>query len=45
VGYVDTPERVEAREGEARRQYFSPSLLERLGAGAELAAEAAGFTR
>jgi hypothetical protein len=45
VGYVDTPEQVRAGEGEARRQYFSPALLERLGAGAELAAQAAGFTR
>ncbi|HEX8439037.1 neutral/alkaline non-lysosomal ceramidase N-terminal domain-containing protein [Archangium sp.] len=45
VGYVETPERVEAGEGEARRQYFGPALLERLGTGAELAAQAAGFTR
>jgi hypothetical protein len=45
VGYVETPERVEAREGEARRQYFGPALLDRLGTGAELAAQAAGFTR
>jgi neutral ceramidase len=44
VGYVETPEAVEAREGEARRQYFGATLLERLGAGAELAARAAGFT-
>ena len=44
VGYVETPERVEAREGESRRQYFGPLLLERLGAGAELAAREAGFT-
>jgi neutral ceramidase len=45
VGYVETPERVAAGEGESRRQYFAPALLERLGAGAELAAQAAGFTR
>ena len=45
VGYVDTPEQVKAGEGEARRQYFGPALLERLGAGAEVAAQAAGFTR
>jgi neutral ceramidase len=44
VGYVDTPEQVVAGEGEARRQYFGPALLGRLGAGAELAAKAAGFT-
>ncbi|HEX5749621.1 MAG TPA: hypothetical protein VFZ09_25550 [Archangium sp.] len=45
VGYVETPERVEAREGESRRQYFGPALLERLGTGADEAARAAGFTR
>lgn len=44
VGYVETPEKVKTNEGEARRQYFGPTLLERLGAGAELAARAAGFT-
>ncbi|WP_095984590.1 neutral/alkaline non-lysosomal ceramidase N-terminal domain-containing protein [Cystobacter fuscus] len=44
VGYVETPEAVRAREGEARRQYFGATLLEQLGAGAELAARAAGFT-
>jgi neutral ceramidase len=45
VGYVDTPERVTAGEGEARRQYFGPALLDRLGTGVEVAAQAAGFTR
>ncbi|MFY0564348.1 hypothetical protein ACN28E_10905 [Archangium lansingense] len=45
LGYVETPERVEAREGEARRQYFGPTLLERLATGADEAARAAGFTR
>jgi hypothetical protein len=45
VGYVETPERVEAREGESRRQYFGPALLERLATGAEEASRAAGFTR
>jgi hypothetical protein len=44
VGYVETPEKVKANEGEGRRQYFGPTLLERLGSGAELAARAAGFT-
>ncbi len=44
LGYVETPERVEAREGEAHRQYFGPGLLERLGVGAEQAAHAAGFS-
>jgi hypothetical protein len=44
VSYVETPDRVEADEGEAHRQYFGPTLLERLGAGAEVAARAAGFT-
>jgi neutral ceramidase len=45
VGYVDTPEQVTARQGEARHQYFGPALLDRLGAGVEVAAQAAGFTR
>jgi hypothetical protein len=45
LGYVDTQEQVEAKGGESLRQYFGPVLLERLGAGAQLAAEAAGFTR
>ncbi|HYO57615.1 neutral/alkaline non-lysosomal ceramidase N-terminal domain-containing protein [Archangium sp.] len=44
VAYVETPEKVEAGEGEARRQYFGPALLERLGVGAEVAARVAGFT-
>ncbi|MFY0525670.1 hypothetical protein ACN28I_21855 [Archangium gephyra] len=45
VGYVETPERVQAGEGESRRQYFGPALLERLATGADEAARAAGFTR
>ncbi len=45
VGYVELPERVTAGEGEARRQYFAPALLDRLGAGAEFAARAVGVTR
>jgi hypothetical protein len=45
VGYVETPERVAAGEGESRNQYFTPALLDRLGAAAELAAQAAGFSR
>ncbi|NTX51294.1 neutral/alkaline non-lysosomal ceramidase N-terminal domain-containing protein [Myxococcus sp. CA039A] len=45
VGYVETPELVRVSGGESRRQYFGPSLLERLGEAAELAASTAGFTR
>jgi hypothetical protein len=45
LGYVDTQAQVEGHAGESLRQYFGPVLLERLGAGAQLAAEAAGFTR
>jgi hypothetical protein len=45
VGYVETPERVAARQGESHHQYFTPALLDRLGAAAELAAQAAGFSR
>ncbi|PTL76455.1 neutral/alkaline non-lysosomal ceramidase N-terminal domain-containing protein [Vitiosangium sp. GDMCC 1.1324] len=44
VGYVETPEKIQEGAGEAHRQYFGPTLLERLGAGAEMAARAAGFT-
>jgi len=36
--------KVEEGAGEARRQYFGPTLLDRLGTGAELAARTAGFT-
>ncbi|MBF5045091.1 hypothetical protein FGE12_22000 [Aggregicoccus sp. 17bor-14] len=43
VGYVETPEAVAGDRGEARRQYFGPALLERLGAGARLAGRAARF--
>ncbi|MBZ4397690.1 neutral/alkaline non-lysosomal ceramidase N-terminal domain-containing protein [Myxococcus sp. AS-1-15] len=45
VGYVETPDLVNAKGGESRRQYFGPALLERLGVAAELAASTAGFTR
>jgi hypothetical protein len=45
ISYVEMPELVTRGEGEALRQYFGPALLERLVAGAQLAAEAAGFTR
>ncbi len=45
LGYVETPERVKEGSGESLRQYYGPVLLERLGTGAQLAAEAAGFTR
>jgi neutral ceramidase len=44
LGYVETLERVEAREGEARRQYFGSGLMARLATGAERAAREAGFT-
>ncbi|XXF79189.1 hypothetical protein P2318_05390 [Myxococcaceae bacterium GXIMD 01537] len=45
ISYVDTEARVREASGESLRQYFGPGLLERLGSGAQLAAEAAGFTR
>ncbi|MDY7226870.1 hypothetical protein [Hyalangium rubrum] len=45
IGYVDTPEQVAQKAGESKRQYFGPTLLERLGAAAQSASEAAGFTR
>ncbi|MBJ6761285.1 neutral/alkaline non-lysosomal ceramidase N-terminal domain-containing protein [Myxococcaceae bacterium JPH2] len=45
VGYVDTPELVRAHEGESMRQYFGAGLLERLNVAAQVAADAAGFTR
>ncbi|WP_044278958.1 neutral/alkaline non-lysosomal ceramidase N-terminal domain-containing protein [Myxococcus stipitatus] len=45
VGYVEAPSLVRAERGESRRQYFGPTLLEQLGAAAELAASTAGFTR
>lgn len=43
VGYVETPERIAAQEGEARRSYFGPDLAPALFAGlvaAKAAAEA-----
>ncbi|NPC85898.1 hypothetical protein HPC49_47900, partial [Pyxidicoccus fallax] len=45
VGYVDTPGMVKEGRGESKRQYFGPTLLERLTVAAELAAGTAGFTR
>lgn len=45
LGYVETADLVNEGQGESRRQYFGPGLLERLGVAAELAAETAGFTR
>ncbi|MBN1203713.1 MAG: neutral/alkaline non-lysosomal ceramidase N-terminal domain-containing protein [Myxococcaceae bacterium] len=45
LGYVETPELVAQSTGESKRQYYGPTLLDRLGAAAQLASEAAGFTR
>jgi neutral ceramidase len=45
VGYVETPELVAEAAGESKRQYYGATLLDRLGAAAQLAAEAAGFSR
>ncbi|WP_338870321.1 neutral/alkaline non-lysosomal ceramidase N-terminal domain-containing protein [Myxococcus stipitatus] len=45
VGYVEAPSLVRAEQGESRRQYFGPTLLDQLGAAAELAASTAGFMR
>jgi len=42
VGYVDTPARVEARTGEAKRSYYGPDLAPRLEAAVQAAALAAG---
>jgi hypothetical protein len=39
VGYVETPEQIEARRGEAVRTYFGPELAARLGRGIVAAAE------
>jgi len=44
LGYVETFELVNQAAGESRRQYYGPTLLERLGTAAQSAAEAAGFT-
>ncbi|HUL60855.1 MAG TPA: neutral/alkaline non-lysosomal ceramidase N-terminal domain-containing protein [Anaeromyxobacteraceae bacterium] len=41
VGYVETPERVRAGAGEARRTYYGPDLADRLGSAAVAAARAA----
>jgi neutral ceramidase len=41
VGYVDTPERVRARTGEAKRTYLGPDLAQVLGDGLIVAARAA----
>jgi len=42
VGYAETAERFERREGEAVRAYLGPALADRLGEGAETAAAAIG---
>jgi neutral ceramidase len=42
LGYVVTPEDVRARRGEARRTWFGPDLLDRLGEGLRLAAVSPG---
>jgi neutral ceramidase len=39
LGYVDTPEAVLARRGEARRTWFGPDLADRLGRGLRAAAD------
>lgn len=44
LGYIETPELVAQSTGESMRQYYGPTLLSRLQAAAQLAAEAAGFT-
>jgi len=44
LGYMETPELVAQAAGESKRQYYGATLLERLGAAARMAAEAAGFT-
>ncbi|MHA7628183.1 neutral/alkaline non-lysosomal ceramidase N-terminal domain-containing protein [Corallococcus sp. M7] len=44
VGYLDTPAKVSAGQGESRRQYFGPVLLERLGTAARVASDAVGFS-
>ncbi|MFP2900138.1 hypothetical protein ACLEQD_27805, partial [Corallococcus sp. 4LFB] len=44
VGYLDTAEQVRAGQGESRRQYFGPGLLERLGTAARVASGAVGFS-
>jgi neutral ceramidase len=41
LGYVDTPEQIEARRGEARLTYYGPDLAARLGRGIVAATEAA----
>jgi neutral ceramidase len=45
VGYVETPELVNQSAGESKRQYYGPTLFTRLSTAAQVAAEAAGFTR
>ncbi|RKH08669.1 hypothetical protein D7V97_18740 [Corallococcus sp. CA053C] len=44
VGYLDTPELVLGGQGESRRQYFGPALLDRLGAAARVASGTVGFS-
>ncbi|MDC0713440.1 hypothetical protein POL68_33560 [Stigmatella sp. ncwal1] len=45
LGYVEIPSLVAQRGGEAVRQYYGPTLLDRLAAAAQVAAESAGFSR
>jgi neutral ceramidase len=45
LGYVELPSLVAQPAGEARRQYYGPTLFDRLGAAAQVAAESAGFAR
>jgi neutral ceramidase len=37
LGYIDTPERVRERQGEGRRAWFGPGLMEALGRGLQVA--------
>jgi neutral ceramidase len=38
LGYIETPEAVRERRGEARRTWYGPGLLDRLGQGLRAAA-------
>jgi hypothetical protein len=40
LGYIDTPDAVRERRGEARRTWFGPGLVDALGEGLRLAADA-----
>jgi hypothetical protein len=39
IGYIDTPQRVRDREGEGRRAWFEPELVDSLGRGIQAAVE------